>query len=132
MFSIQLLESAKEELSFRTVVRDVQTNQPMLQLVLLNPDSWCYTGCCLCTSETAARTHMYPTVKILFSACSKDKEVDSRSALTGFSLFFVYIFNHTAESRVWEYLGTADPWSNIQESVMILVRLASILGVQCI
>lgn len=78
MFSIQLLENANEELSFRTVIRDMQTNYPILQLVLLNPDSWCHTGYCLGTTESAARINMYPTTKLLFSDCSKEKELESR------------------------------------------------------
>lgn len=90
MFSIQLLENAKEELSFRTVIRDMQTNYPILQLVLLNPDSWCYSGSCLCTTELAARISMYPTIKLLFSDCSKEKELESRSALTFTSVIFKF------------------------------------------
>ncbi|KAL3525344.1 hypothetical protein ACH5RR_013716 [Cinchona calisaya] len=78
MFASQLLESAKDELSFRTVVRDMQTNHPMLQIVLLNPDSWCCSGCCLSSTESASKRSMYPTIKVLFSACSIDKENESR------------------------------------------------------
>lgn len=92
MFSIQLLENAKEELSFRTVIRDMQTNYPMLQLVLLNPDSWCYTGSCLGTTEAAARIDMYPTIKLLFSDCSKEKELESRSALISTSVIITFFF----------------------------------------
>ncbi|XP_027179000.1 uncharacterized protein LOC113777965 [Coffea eugenioides] len=78
MFAIQLLESAKDELSFRTVVRDMQTKYPMLQIVLLNPDSWCCSGCCLYSTESASRKSMYPTIKVLFSACCNDEENESR------------------------------------------------------
>lgn len=78
MFAIQLLESAKDELSFRTVVRDMQTKCPMLQIVLLNPDSWCCSGCCLYSTESASRRSMYPTIKVLFSACCNEEENESR------------------------------------------------------
>ncbi|XP_027074800.2 uncharacterized protein [Coffea arabica] len=78
MFAIQLLESAKDELSFRTVVRDMQTKYPMLQIVLLNPDSWCCSGCCLYSTESASRKSMHPTIKVLFSACCNDEENESR------------------------------------------------------
>ncbi|KAJ6367154.1 hypothetical protein OIU77_003516 [Salix suchowensis] len=45
MFTSQLVESAKDELSFRTVVRDLRTKSPMLQIVLVNPNSWCCSDC---------------------------------------------------------------------------------------
>lgn len=81
MFAIQLLNSAKDELAYRTVVREIQSNHPMLQIVLLNPDSWCYSGCCLNSMEPASQRSMYPTIKVLFSACGNDKENESRSVL---------------------------------------------------
>ncbi|KAI3472507.1 hypothetical protein Pfo_031262 [Paulownia fortunei] len=78
MFASQLLESAEDELSFRTIVRDMQTKSPLLQIVLLNPNSW---GCggSLHPAEPAAKLVMYPSIKVLFSASSHGMEFDSRT-----------------------------------------------------
>ncbi|KAK4417418.1 hypothetical protein Salat_2567400 [Sesamum alatum] len=78
MFASQLLESAEDELSFRTVVRDMQTKYPVLQIILLNPNSW---GCSssLHPAEPAAKLVMYPNIKVLFSASSHGTEFDSRT-----------------------------------------------------
>uniref|UniRef100_A0A7C9E4B8 Ubiquitin-conjugating enzyme E2C-binding protein n=1 Tax=Opuntia streptacantha TaxID=393608 RepID=A0A7C9E4B8_OPUST len=68
MFTNQLLDSAKDELSFRTVVKDLKNKSPMLHIVLLNPNSWCCTGYC---SEDSAqyfvKMNLHPVVKVLFS-----------------------------------------------------------------
>lgn len=77
MFASQLLESAEDELSFRTIVRDMQTKSPILQIVLLNPNSWGCAGS-LNPVEQAAKLVMYPTIKVLFSSTSNGKELDSR------------------------------------------------------
>lgn len=81
MFTSQLLESAKDELSFRTVVRDLRTKSPVLQIVLLNPNSWCCTGYCLGTEDTVdpvANINLYPAIKVLFSDCSYRTESQIR------------------------------------------------------
>lgn len=78
MFSSQLLECAKDELSFRTVVRDLQTKRPMLKIVLLNPNSWCCFGYCSSTVEQAPRINMSPAIKLLFSDCSRSDESELR------------------------------------------------------
>ncbi|MCD9558706.1 hypothetical protein HAX54_016240 [Datura stramonium] len=78
MFSRQLLEAAKDELSFRTVVRDIHTKSPLSQIVLLNPNAWCYNGCCMNDMESVAKISMYPIVKLLFSANIKDMELETR------------------------------------------------------
>ncbi|KAK9066868.1 hypothetical protein SSX86_014191 [Deinandra increscens subsp. villosa] len=78
MFTSQLLESAKDELSFRTVVRDLQTRYPMLQIVLLNPDSWCSSGDCLDEMIPIPNINMYPVIKVLFSNCSNSTESQLR------------------------------------------------------
>ncbi|KAK2990428.1 hypothetical protein RJ640_011176 [Escallonia rubra] len=75
MFTNQLLENAKDELSYRTVVRDLQSKRPMLQIVLLNPDSWCCSGDC---STMEPKIDMYPSVKVLFSDCCDSTEVQLR------------------------------------------------------
>ncbi|KAG9135805.1 hypothetical protein Leryth_002523 [Lithospermum erythrorhizon] len=78
MFTSQLLESAKDELSFRTVVSDLQTHDPVVQIILLNPNLWCYTGCCSDTKKLDMRIYMRPTVKVLFSACNNNGDSVSR------------------------------------------------------
>ncbi|KAJ6378858.1 hypothetical protein OIU78_028973 [Salix suchowensis] len=74
MFTSQLVESAKDELSFRTVVRDLRTKSPMLQIVLVNPNSWCCSGDCLDTesnTDSVLKLDLHPVIKVLFFAdCS--------------------------------------------------------------
>ncbi|KAL6505855.1 hypothetical protein OROHE_023234 [Orobanche hederae] len=76
MFASQLLESAEDELSFRTIVRDMQTKSPVLQIVLLNPNTWVCAGS-LGPEEPAAKSVMHPSIKVLFSASGHDVEFDS-------------------------------------------------------
>ncbi|KAL0389076.1 UNVERIFIED_CONTAM: hypothetical protein Scaly_0264700 [Sesamum calycinum] len=77
LFASQLLESAEDELSFRTVVRDMQTKSPVLQIILLNPNSWGCSGS-LHPAEPATKLVMNPNIKVLFSAPSHGEEFDSR------------------------------------------------------
>ncbi|KAL5752596.1 hypothetical protein ACOSQ2_023103 [Xanthoceras sorbifolium] len=82
MFTTQLLESAKDELSFRTVVRDLKTKSPMVQIVLLNPNSWCCTGYCLDSDSPIGSTlklDLHPIIKVLFSDCSNNSESELRT-----------------------------------------------------
>ncbi|XP_022751405.1 uncharacterized protein LOC111300062 isoform X2 [Durio zibethinus] len=70
MFTNQLLENAKDELSFRTLVRDLKTKSPLLQIVLLNPNSWCCSGYCLDTAsstDSSPKLNLLPIIKVLFS-----------------------------------------------------------------
>ncbi|XP_015889905.1 uncharacterized protein LOC107424576 isoform X1 [Ziziphus jujuba] len=72
MFSDQLLDNAKDELSFRTVVRDLKTKSLMLQIVLVNTNCWSCTGYCLGTegiSEPPSKIDLQPIIKVLFSEC---------------------------------------------------------------
>ncbi|KAJ0041245.1 hypothetical protein Pint_28390 [Pistacia integerrima] len=81
MFTNQLLESAQDELSFRTVVRDLNTKSTMLQIVLINPSSWCCTGYCLgedSSMEPVLKLDLHPIIKVLFSDCSSNSESQSR------------------------------------------------------
>ncbi|KAG7969794.1 hypothetical protein I3843_07G049300 [Carya illinoinensis] len=81
MFTNQLLESAKDESSYRTVVRDVKTKSPLLQIVLLNPNSWCFTGYCLGADENTGSVlniNLQPVIKVLFSDCNNSSESKSR------------------------------------------------------
>lgn len=77
MFTTQLLDCAKDELSFRTVVRDLKTRVPKLQIVLANSDSWSYTGYCSSTQscmEPLPKIDLHPVIKVLFSECSNNTE----------------------------------------------------------
>lgn len=81
MFANQLLESAKEESSYRTVVRDLKTKSPLLQIVLLNPNSWSCSGYCVAAEGNTgpvSKMDLYPVIKVLFSDCSKSTESQSR------------------------------------------------------
>lgn len=91
MFSSQLLESAKDELSFRTVVRNLQTRSPMLQIVLINPNSWCSFGDCMDEMVSIPKINIYPMIKVLFSDCSNTTESQLRfvNIILIFSFFFL-------------------------------------------
>ncbi|XP_043708645.1 uncharacterized protein LOC122657913 [Telopea speciosissima] len=81
MFAYQLVESATNELSFRTVVRDLKTKTPALRIVLLNPDAWCYTGYCVETMGSigpASKVELQPVIKVLFSSCIDSTEAQTR------------------------------------------------------
>ncbi|XP_026393474.1 uncharacterized protein LOC113288597 [Papaver somniferum] len=81
MFANQLIESANEELSFRTVVRDLKTNSPMLQIVLLNTNAWCCSGFCVETGGATgpiSKTNLQAVVKVLFSDGRNTTEAQSR------------------------------------------------------
>ncbi|KAL1144015.1 hypothetical protein V6Z11_A11G201300 [Gossypium hirsutum] len=74
MFTNQLVENAKDELSFRTLIRDFKTKSPLLQIVLLNPNSWCCSGYCLDTTsaaESILKLDLLPIIKVIFSDCGE-------------------------------------------------------------
>ncbi|KAL5557383.1 hypothetical protein UlMin_039619 [Ulmus minor] len=82
MFTNQLLDSAKDELSFRTVVRDLKTKSPMLQIVLANVNSWSCTGFCSIIQSSAdpvPKIGLQPVIKVIFSECSNDTESEIRT-----------------------------------------------------
>ncbi|CAN1253115.1 hypothetical protein LINPERPRIM_LOCUS8233 [Linum perenne] len=77
MFTNKLAENAKDELSYRTLVKDLVTKAPMLQVVLLNPNSWSSTGICLDAQNAAksiSKLNLRPVIKVLFSSCWKGTE----------------------------------------------------------
>ncbi|CAN6446554.1 unnamed protein product [Victoria cruziana] len=82
MFSNQLLESAADELSFHTVVRDVNTKSPRLHLILLNSEAWCCTGYLWDTDDGSqgpgSLPALQPMVKVLFYDYTDSGETDSR------------------------------------------------------
>lgn len=72
MFSNQILESAKDDLSFRTVLRDMKTKSPALQIVLLNPNCWLSTGYCFDMDnppELTTKLNLHPVIKVVFNDC---------------------------------------------------------------
>lgn len=75
MFASRLLENAEDELSFRTIVRDMQTKLPVMQIVVLNPNSWGCAGS-LHPAEPTNKLVMYPVVRVLFSAAVRGMEFD--------------------------------------------------------
>lgn len=83
LFSNLLLESAEDEVSFRTVVRDLKSRKPLLQLVLLNSKAWYFSGTCIENQavEPNCLVELRPAVKVLFSDCSDASEADIRSAI---------------------------------------------------
>lgn len=81
MFTNQLLESANDESSYRTVVKDVKTKSPLLQIVLLNPNAWSCAGYCVDSegqTEPVSNMYLHPVIKVLFSDCSNGTESQSR------------------------------------------------------
>ncbi|KAJ4820686.1 HECT-like ubiquitin-conjugating enzyme (E2)-binding protein [Rhynchospora pubera] len=80
LFSNLLLESAEDEVSFRTVVRDLKSRKPMLQLVLLSSKAWYMSGTCIENHATGpdCQVELQPVVKVLFSDCSNSSEADIR------------------------------------------------------
>lgn len=95
MFSNQILDNAKDELSFRTVVRDLKTKSLMLQIVLVNTNSWCCTGYCLGTEgslEPAPKTDLQPVIKVLFSECCNISESQKRLVYQFISICFSAFF----------------------------------------
>ncbi|XP_074296088.1 uncharacterized protein LOC141623838 isoform X2 [Silene latifolia] len=90
MFTCQLLESAKDELSFRTVVKDLKTKCSMLNMILVNPNSWCFSGWCLeDTSEQFVMINLHPVVKVLLSHCSDNLKSEVRSGIRNSSHQFI-------------------------------------------
>ena len=78
-----LLEVAEDEISFRTVVRDLKTKRPMLQLVLLSSKAWLSYGCCYENDINGSHgmADLQPSVKLLYSDYSNASEADLRYGL---------------------------------------------------
>ncbi|EOA23812.1 hypothetical protein CARUB_v10017027mg [Capsella rubella] len=78
MFTNQLVECAKEELSFAVLVKDLTTKSPLFQIVILNPNSWSSTGLCSNRDEPVSTLELSPVVKVLISDCSSSvvKKID--------------------------------------------------------
>jgi len=93
MFANQLMECANDESSFRFVIRDLTTKSPVLQIILLNPDTWSCSGNCssLEDKDPIAKLKLQPIIKVLFSDCHNATESQSRSVIKLF--LFIMIFN---------------------------------------
>ncbi|KAL1210077.1 hypothetical protein V5N11_010656 [Cardamine amara subsp. amara] len=77
MFTNQLVECAKEELSFHVLVKDLTTKSPLFHIGILNPNTWSSTGLCSSQDDSGSTLELSPIVKVLFSDCSSSvKNVD--------------------------------------------------------
>uniref|UniRef100_K3YRA1 Ubiquitin-conjugating enzyme E2C-binding protein n=1 Tax=Setaria italica TaxID=4555 RepID=K3YRA1_SETIT len=78
-----LLEVAEDEISFRTLVRDLKTKRPILQLVLLSSKAWLSSGCCDENDMDGSHgtADLQPSVKLLYSDYSNASEADLRYAV---------------------------------------------------
>ncbi|KFK33596.1 hypothetical protein AALP_AA5G034500 [Arabis alpina] len=92
MFTNQLVECAKEELSFHVLVKDLTTKLPLFQIVILNPNTWSWTGLCSSQDEPGSMLELSPVVKVLFSDCNSSvvKKIDEE----------VYILNGQGEELI--------------------------------
>jgi hypothetical protein len=93
-----LLEVAEDEISFRTVVRDLKTKRPILQLVLLSSKAWLSSGCCVENDMDGSHgtADLQPSVKLLYSDNSNAPEADLRYAecLLVMMLLSTYLIMH--------------------------------------
>uniref|UniRef100_A0A0D9VBU1 Ubiquitin-conjugating enzyme E2C-binding protein n=1 Tax=Leersia perrieri TaxID=77586 RepID=A0A0D9VBU1_9ORYZ len=80
LFVNLLLEVAEDEISFRTLVRDLKTKRPALQIVLLSSKAWLFSGYCYENDMDGSHgtAHLQPAVKILYFNCSNALEEDLR------------------------------------------------------
>ncbi|KAL9253153.1 hypothetical protein AKJ16_DCAP16931 [Drosera capensis] len=79
MFADHLMESSKEELSFRTVVRNMKSRSNMMEIVLVNPNSWCCSGYCAeGVAEWSPKMNLDPVIKVMFFGICDDAKTNSR------------------------------------------------------
>ncbi|TQE02540.1 hypothetical protein C1H46_011846 [Malus baccata] len=106
MFANQLLECAKDELSFRTVVSDLKSRSPRVQIVLMNTNSWSGTGHCLAregNKEPVPKIDLHPVIKVLFSQCSSSTESQARmleDSVTKDVVDEVFMLTHQIEELI--------------------------------
>lgn len=82
MFANKLIECANDESSFRFLVIDLKEKSPALQITLINPDTWSISGDCFITADSEVpKLQLQPVIKVLFSECSTDKELQLRLAI---------------------------------------------------
>ncbi|GAB2279514.1 hypothetical protein Dimus_014154 [Dionaea muscipula] len=77
MFANHLLESATNELSFQTGIRDLKSGSMMMRITILNPDSWCCSGYCFESYSAVLfqKVNLHPVIKVLFSNCCDNPEI---------------------------------------------------------
>ncbi|XP_068465619.1 uncharacterized protein [Phaseolus vulgaris] len=80
MFANRLVECASDESLFRFVIRDLTTKAPVLQIILLNPDTWSCSGNCSGTEDKdpVHKLKLQPIIKVLYSDCHNATESQSR------------------------------------------------------
>lgn len=80
MFANQLMERANDESSFRFVIRDLRTQSLVLQIILLNPDTWSCSGNCSSAEDKdpVTKLKLQPIIKVLFSDCHNATESQLR------------------------------------------------------
>jgi len=83
MFANRLMECANDESLFRFVIRDLTTKAPVLQIILLNPDTWSCSGNCSGTEDKdpVHKLKLQPIIKVLYSDCHNATESQSRSVM---------------------------------------------------
>lgn len=83
MFANQLMGCATDESSFRFVVRDLATKSPVLQIILLNPDTWSCSGNCSVVEDEdpVPKLQLRPIIKVLFSDFRAATESQLRSVI---------------------------------------------------
>jgi hypothetical protein len=88
------LESAEDEVSFRTVVRDLKSRKPVLQIVLLSSKAWYFSGTCIenQTADPDVQVELKPVAKVLFSDFSDASEAEIRCAVFFTSVIFLAFF----------------------------------------
>ncbi|KAG6477915.1 hypothetical protein ZIOFF_061347 [Zingiber officinale] len=79
VFANLLLESAEDELSYRIIVRDMNSGTPMLLLVFLSSKSWSSSGYCMENVDRGPlpSADLQPFLKVLFSDCSIDSKASA-------------------------------------------------------
>ncbi|WVZ26117.1 hypothetical protein V8G54_004661 [Vigna mungo] len=80
MFANRLVECANDESLFRFVIRDLTTKSPVLQIILLNPDTWSCSGNCSDTEDKdpVHKLKLQPIIKVLYSDFHNATESQSR------------------------------------------------------
>ncbi|XP_014509019.1 uncharacterized protein LOC106768390 [Vigna radiata var. radiata] len=80
MFANRLMECANDESLFRFVIRDLTTKSPVLQIILLNPDTWSCSGNCSDTEDKdpVDKLKLQPIIKVLYSDFHNATESQSR------------------------------------------------------
>ncbi|KAI5418456.1 hypothetical protein KIW84_042912 [Lathyrus oleraceus] len=80
MFANRLVECANDESTFRFVVRDLKTKSPVLQIILLNLNTWSCSGYCFSAEDKDPdpKLQLRPVIKVLFSDSEAATESQSR------------------------------------------------------